>query len=72
MRTLAKLVPGEWGVVKCVDEYCSLFGRLTDMGIISGTKIECIMKSPLGDPAAFLVRGTVLSLRNEDSENIVL
>ena len=72
MKTLSDLVPGEWGVVKYVDEHCSLCRRLTDMGIIPGTKIQCTIKSPMGDPVAYLVRGTVISLRKEDSTNIVL
>ena len=71
MRTLSELEPEESGVVEQIEK-CSLFGRLTDMGIISGTKIKCIMKSPLCDPTAFLVRGTLLSLRKEDAGKIVL
>ena len=71
MKVLSELAPEEQGVVERVEK-CSLSGRLTDMGIIPGTKIKCITKSPLGNPTAFLVRGTLLSLRNEDAENIIL
>ena len=44
--------------------------RLQDLGIICGTEIECIIRSPMGDPAAFLVRGAVIALRDEDSKLI--
>lgn len=71
MKNLSVLLPGEQGVVVCVEQ-SNLYRRFTDMGIIPGTKIKCVTKSPLGDPTAFLVRGTLLSLRKEDAVNIVL
>ena len=46
--------------------------RLQDIGLIEGTRIECIMKSPGGDPIAYLIRGAVIALRNEDSDNILV
>lgn len=52
----------------CADEGISR--RLQDLGFIRGTKIECLMKSPLGDPTAFLVRGAVIALRKDDSKHI--
>ena len=44
--------------------------RLQDMGLISGTIIECLHKSPAGDPVAYLIRGAVIALRSEDAERI--
>lgn len=44
--------------------------RILDLGIIEGTKIKPVFKSPLGDPTAYEVRGMLLSLREEDSQNI--
>ncbi len=46
--------------------------RLQDMGIVEGTKIECLQKSPLGDPIAFLIRGAVVALRSEDSDYVLI
>lgn len=46
--------------------------RFQDLGIISGTVIECIGSSPLGDPAAYLIRRTVIALRREDAEQILI
>ncbi len=48
----------------------SLRRRLGDLGIIKGTEIECVLKSPLGDPCAFLICGTLIALRKEDSRFI--
>ena len=46
--------------------------RLQDVGFCSGSSVRCIMKSPLGDPAAYLVRGTLIALRREDAGSIVI
>ena len=37
--------------------------RIFDMGITEGEKIVPIMKSPFGDPTAYLSKGTVIALR---------
>ena len=44
--------------------------RILDLGIIEGTKIKPVLKSPLGDPTAYEVRGSIISLREEDSKKI--
>ncbi len=45
--------------------------RLQDMGLIEGTRVECVQKSPWGDPTAFLIRGAVIALRAEDSSSVL-
>lgn len=44
--------------------------RILDLGIIKGTKIKPVFKSPLGDPIAYEVRGSLISLREEESRKI--
>lgn len=46
--------------------------RLLDLGLLPGTEVRALMKSPLGTPIAYYVRGTVLALRSEDSSKIVV
>lgn len=46
--------------------------RLRDVGFCDGEKVVCVMKSPLGDPSAFLVRGTLIALRREDARLITV
>lgn len=46
--------------------------RLQDIGLIEGTQVECVLKSPGGDPIAYLIRGAVIALRNEDTGNILV
>lgn len=44
--------------------------RLMDLGVLPGTKIYVEMKSPLGDPTAYQVRGTKIAIRKKQSELI--
>ena len=46
--------------------------RLQDIGFIPGTAVTCLQRSPLGDPTAYRIRGTVIALRREDAKNILL
>ena len=50
----------------------SIRRRLLDIGLVPETVVECIGKSPLGDPTAFLVRGAVIALRSEDCKKIYI
>ncbi len=44
--------------------------RLLDLGLIPGTDIEVKRRSPSGDPTAYLIRGTLLALRQEETDYI--
>ena len=46
--------------------------RLLDFGMIEGTTVRCLRKSPSGDPVIYLVRGTMLALRRQDSRRIAV
>lgn len=46
--------------------------RMLDLGIIPGTIIKPVLKSPSGDPRAFEIRSTLLAIRSEDARNIEL
>ena len=46
--------------------------RLLDIGLIENTSVECVGKSPCGDPSAFLIRGAVIAIRAEDCRNILI
>ena len=41
--------------------------RLLDLGLVKGTKIVPVFKSPSGDPVAYEIRKTLIALRKEDS-----
>ena len=46
--------------------------RLLDLGFTAGAFITCLQHSASGDPAAYLIRGTVIALREEDSRRIAV
>ena len=41
--------------------------RLLDLGLIPDTLVRSIRRSPSGDPTAYLIRGTTLGLRSEET-----
>lgn len=46
--------------------------RMLDLGLIPGTVIEVLRKSPLGDPIAYNIRGATIALRTEESIQILV
>ena len=50
----------------------SMRRRLLDIGLTPDTRVECVGKSPAGDPKAFLIRGAVIAIRKEDCDEILI
>ena len=69
-KKLSELKTGEKAIIIKVQGSGALRRRLLDMGLVRGTEIEMIRKSPLGDPLEFLVKGYNLSLRKIECENV--
>lgn len=69
LRTLGE---GESAFVTEVCAPDSMRRRLLDIGLIPGTKVTCMGKSPAGDPAAYLIRGAVIALRGTDAAGVGL
>ena len=67
MLCLNQLKPGKEAVVTSISGENR---RLRDLGLIEGTKVKCVLKSPLGDPAAYKIRGAVIAIRREDAADI--
>jgi len=59
---------------KC--EVCSLTStgcdrrRMLDLGLVQGTMVEALQKSPSGNPIAYFIRGAVIALRDVDAINV--
>ena len=67
IEKLSGLDQGNRAVVIDIHTSDSMRRRLQDLGLIEGTEVSCVQKSPLGDPIAYLIRGAVIALRYEDS-----
>lgn len=72
VKTLKDLKTGQCGKIKKILSDDSIKRRLLDIGLIEGTCVECVGKSPCGDPSAFLIRGAVIAIRHEDCKKIIL
>ena len=58
--------------VKALFSTGSIRRRLLDIGLVENTEVECVGKSPLGDPCAYLIRGAVIAIRCEDGAKILV
>mgnify|MGYP002519236043 CR=1 FL=1 len=72
VMTLDKLEPGQAGVILELNTCGDMRRRLMDLGFSAGEHVECVLKSPPGDPRAYLVRGTVTALRGKDAAEITV
>jgi len=71
-NSLASLKEGESARVFSLLSTGTMRRRLQDLGIVEGTRVQCIQKSPSGDPTAYAIRGAIIALRKEDAKNIVI
>lgn len=69
---LSTLLPGQTAEIIAISRACRGLERrrLMDLGVIPGTKIEAIMRSPSGDPTAYRLRGTTIAIRRRQAERI--
>ena len=67
---LSRLQEGEQGEVISLSLSGEIRRRLQDLGIIEGTPIRCLHRSIFSDPCAYLIRGSVIALRNCDTQKI--
>ena len=70
--SLCCLHEGQTARVVHISENASMRRRLQDIGLIEGTKVRCIRKSPAGDPVAYGIRGAVIALRAEQACDVTV
>ena len=70
--TLNQLKPGEKGLIEKIGGGAAIRRRLADMGINKNALAEVIRLAPMGDPMEVKIKGYNLSLRREESENILV
>ena len=70
MNTLKEVSLNQEVIIKKINCSGNIKRRILDLGMIEGTKIKPVLKSPLGDPTAYEVRGSLISLREEESKSI--
>lgn len=71
-KRLCDISPGSTATISGMHTQGSIRRRLRDIGLVEGTKVKCLMNSPLGDPAAYLIKGAVIALRREDAASVIV
>ena len=69
---LSCLHEGQRARVLSILESGAMRRRLQDIGLIEGTVVECIQKSPSGDPVAYGIRGAVIALRRAQAASVIV
>lgn len=67
---LRKMYVNQCGKVSAVRVGGELGRRIRDMGLVPGTAIKVQGRAPLRDPIALKVRGSTLTLRNDEADYI--
>ncbi|MDI9482826.1 MAG: FeoA family protein [Bacillota bacterium] len=69
---LKNLPIGRTAIIKYLSSNGAIRRRMLDLGLISGTVVEAMHKSPSGDPTAYNIRGAVIALRSEEAGKILV
>jgi len=69
---LSQLSIGAAGVVTELKVNGLMRRRLLDLGLVENTLVKVVRKSPIGEPVAYEIKGTLIALRREDAEKILV
>ena len=67
---LSDMNVGDRCIIKKISAKENIKRRLLDIGLINGTQVECVLKSPFNDPMAYLIRGAIIAIRKNDCNKI--
>jgi Fe2+ transport system protein FeoA len=65
--TLDQLESGQTALVKGVLAHGPVGQRLSEMGLVEGTRVRLVRRAPLGGPLAIEVQDYLLSLRRTEA-----
>ncbi len=69
---LSMLPVGKKCEVVCVSSSGNERRRMLDLGLVNGTTVEAVLRSPSGDPVAYYIRGALIALRDSDAQKITV
>lgn len=71
---LSELKYGETARIKALSDQCQgeARRRLLDLGFVRGTVISVQNISPLGNPVAYRLRETLIALRKEQADEVLI
>ena len=71
---LTRLTPDTQALIVGLSPSCrgALRRRPMDLGFVKGSSVSIDMKSPLGNPIAYIIRGTAIALRHDQARYILV
>ena len=69
---LTHLQAGQWGSILRLDMEEPLRGRLADLGFLPGSSVRFLFAAPSGNPRAYWIQGTIIALRNQDGQSVIV
>ena len=72
LETMDCMAVGARGLVRSLGEETAMTQRLRDLGLVEGTTVRCVLKSPAGSPAAYEIRGAWIALRRGDARRVTV
>jgi Fe2+ transport system protein FeoA len=72
MRTASELEFGEKVIITGISENHPSSKRILEVGFTPGQQIELMNKSIFNDPLAFSVRGTLIAIRKNEADCIIV
>ena len=71
---LSSLEPGEKAMISSISPECRGENRrrLLDLGFVTGSMIETEFESPMKEPKAYSIRNTIIALRDDQSDLILI
>lgn len=70
--SLASLDVGERATVLRLEAEGPMRRRFLDLGLLPGTIVSCVGKSPAGDPAAYEIKSAVIAIRAKDAGTVIV
>jgi ferrous iron transport protein A len=68
--TLDQLPRGAGAVITALDSRGAERRRLMGLGLLPGSEVQADLTSPLGDPTAYLVCGSLIVLRGSQARGV--
>ncbi len=69
---LSALPVGAAAIIKAIQGSAATRQRLMELGLVVGTPIEMVRCAPLGDPIEIKIRGSHLTLRRHEADQILV
>ena len=70
--TLQQFPIGDSAYIRVLMASGEMRRRLLDIGFVPDAEVTCLFSGFSGDPRAYLIKNTVIALRTEDAETIIV